>query len=233
MMKMSTISMQKKYSAKGFTIIELMIATLVFSTVLAMLTAGVIYFTNMYYKGVNASNAQRTARMVADNISQAIQFSGSEVSMGSTINGGAYDGLQVLCVGSKRYTFVPGRMVTKDGTSTTAGDDAGYRGLLVDTVQSGCNTTQGAISATDFRSTRNISSAGLTAPSELLGSRMRLTHLAVTLAGPNMYTVQVSIVFGDNDLITARTGYDVRCRSIAGSQHCASSQLTTSVVKRV
>lgn len=232
-MKLNTCITRKNSSSKGFTIIELMIATLVFSTVLAMLTTGVIYFTNMYYKGINSSNTQRTARVVADNISQAIQFSGSEVSVGTMISGGTYDGLQVLCVGSKRYTFVPGRMVTQDGSPTRPGDNAGYRGLLVDTVQSGCNTAQAAVSATDFRSARNISSAGLTAASELLGSRMRLTHLAVTPAGPNMYTIQVSIAFGDDDLITARTGYDVRCRSIAGSQHCATSQLTTSVVKRV
>lgn len=218
----------KKKNDSGFTIIELMIATLVFSTVLAMLTAGVIYFTNMYYKGMNLTNTQRITRAITDNISQAIQFSGGNIASGAT-----EDGLQVICIGSKRYTFVPGRMVTKNGQPTSAGDDAGYRGLFVDTVQSGCNASMAALSATDFRSRQNISGAGLVSPLELLGSRMRLTHLSVDPAGVNTFNIQISVASGDEDLITSKIGYNVRCKSSAGSQYCATSKLTTTVVKRV
>lgn len=225
-------------SSSGFTIIELMIATLVFTTVLAMLTTGVIYFTNMYYKGINLSNTQRVARAITDNISQAIQFSGADVVMGSTLPvgpgpGSQYGGLTVLCVGAKRYTFVSGRMVTTDGQPTRVGDSAGYRGLFVDTVQSGCSTSTPAMTATNFQSQQDISSLGLKNASELIGSRIRLTHLSVEDKGTGIFEIKLSVAYGDNDLLTSTTGYNTRCRAATGSQHCATSQLTTTVVKRV
>ena len=51
-------------SQSGFTIVELMIATLVFAMVLLVITVGVMSFTRAYYRGINQSNTQRVARAV-------------------------------------------------------------------------------------------------------------------------------------------------------------------------
>ena len=67
-------------SQKGFTIVELLISSLVFSLVLLTVTIGVIQITRVYYKGITESTAQNAARDALDTISQAIQFNGGEVS---------------------------------------------------------------------------------------------------------------------------------------------------------
>jgi prepilin-type N-terminal cleavage/methylation domain-containing protein len=64
---------------KGFTIIELMIAATVFSVVLLILTYGILSIGRMYYKNITSSRTQETARAVMDDLSNSIQFSGSDI----------------------------------------------------------------------------------------------------------------------------------------------------------
>jgi hypothetical protein len=45
--------------------------------------------------------------------------------------------------------------------------------------------------------------------------------------------VQVRVIYGDDDLLSNPTAANANCKSQAGSQFCAVSDLTTVVVKRV
>ena len=61
-------------SEKGFTLLELMIATTIFSTILLLLTFGLLNIGKGYYKGKNTVRTQEVARRVMDEITQAIRY---------------------------------------------------------------------------------------------------------------------------------------------------------------
>src|SRR5262249_3702342 len=97
----------------GFTIVELMVATLVFSFVLVIITVGVLFFSKTYYAGRNRARTQNTARSVVGTISQAIQFTGTAIT--TTADTGA----QYFCAGSRIYVFNLGAKYA-GGTATSA-----------------------------------------------------------------------------------------------------------------
>ncbi|HSX31885.1 MAG TPA: prepilin-type N-terminal cleavage/methylation domain-containing protein, partial [Candidatus Saccharimonadales bacterium] len=108
---------------QGFTIIELLIATLIFSMVLLLVTVGIMQVTRVYYKGVTESNTQNAARSIVDSISQAIQFDGGLVT---PIAGGTP---KYQCINSQQFDFWLGKQ-------------------LVDGVPSGNQTNQSLIQRT-------------------------------------------------------------------------------------
>ncbi|MGB4759315.1 MAG: prepilin-type N-terminal cleavage/methylation domain-containing protein [Candidatus Saccharimonadales bacterium] len=215
-----------KRSEGGFTIIELMIAALIFSTVLVLITVGVMYFTSMYYKGVNLSSAQTTARKIVDNIAQAVQFSGGTITTPG-IDGAT--GASVICIGNKRYTYITDKQVVNN---VTDGAREAHHGLVVDIPTSTCSNTTGIASFT------NAGALGGLAEFELIGTEQRLNSLSVTRVGTTgSWLISVSVSFGKYDLFTSSNpadpdAYEV-CKSGEGSQYCAAAKLTTTVEKRV
>ncbi|HEX5447929.1 MAG TPA: prepilin-type N-terminal cleavage/methylation domain-containing protein [Candidatus Saccharimonadales bacterium] len=85
----------KKPNRKGFTIIELMVATLVFSVVLLVILTAFIQISRMYYKGVNMTRMQEDARTVIQDMSDDIKFARSAPSSGP----GYY------CIGLHKYQY--------------------------------------------------------------------------------------------------------------------------------
>ena len=83
----------------GFTIIELLIATAVFSTILLIATAGLIDIGSAYYKGYVSTQTQQTARTILNDISQTIEFGGAVYPTSPGDNPTSF------CVGSVRYTL--------------------------------------------------------------------------------------------------------------------------------
>jgi prepilin-type N-terminal cleavage/methylation domain-containing protein len=201
----------------GFTLIELMIATAVFAVILVLVTVAILQITRVYYKGVTESNTQNTARSIIDDISQAIQFSGGQVTAtpGNT-PGSSY----VFCVGQQQFAYVLGYQVVNSPDSGLA---QGYHGLVQNTV-SNCPSS----SAPNLRSTQNVPGR------ELLDQNMRLSKLSITNAGGSLWKVDVKVTYGDDDLLNNPTGPDTVCKSVtSGTQFCAQSELTTTVQKRV
>jgi type II secretory pathway pseudopilin PulG len=202
--KLHSHSARQKF-AGGFTIVELLIATAVFSTILLVCTAALLQIGRVYYKGVTATQTQEVARQVIDDISRNIQFNGGNVQPTTgTLTGTDYK----FCVGSKRYSYVLGNKL-EAGTQPNV--------LVVDQPSS-CDTSP----------PQSLSSGSLAAGSrELLSPNMRLAKLEVAGSAP-IYTVTVRVIYGDNDLINAD-----QCKGGAGSQFCATSELSTTVKKRV
>lgn len=221
----------------GFTIIELMIATLVFSIILITITAGILSFTRQYYRGVIASKTQDTARAIVDDVTRAIQFNTGDksdllVPIVSDSNG--------YCIGtSKRYSFALGRQLTDSGTLV---GKQSHHALISDNI-SGCSPSTYALDVTSANFT------GLTNPRELLGEHMRLAKFTIQ-SSSDFYTITVRVVYGDDDLLcspnpsfandctdtnqsTHLDQPDLTCKLITGSQFCAASELSTTVKKRV
>jgi prepilin-type N-terminal cleavage/methylation domain-containing protein len=191
---------------KGFTIIELLIATVVFSLILLVVTGAIIQFSRLYYKGVIQSRTQEVARTITQDIAQNIQFGGSTPS--SSPN--------VICIGSKRYTKV---------LNVQVGTGSNNHGLVYDSPSGGCSTASGY----------DVTQAGLASGAkEFLGQNMQLVALNVSEqpAGSGLWRVDAHVVYGaDADLTDATK---TSCKSIiSGGQFCAVSRLTTAVSQRL
>ena len=205
--------MKLRRQEHGFTIIELMIATAVFSTILLLCTFSLISIGRSYYKGITSAKTQEVARLITEEVSQAIQFGGGVVQNGTPTDGSGQD---VYCIGGKRYSYIKDKQLT-DGTPTPTQS----KHVLVVDDEPVCGSV----------SSQTLSGASLEAGSrELMGPNMRLAAFSVTNIG-NLYTVTVKVVFGDDDLLD---GTKKNCLSVReGSQFCSVSELTTTVQKRV
>lgn len=191
---------------KGFTIIELMIATSVFSVVLLLCTYGLLEIGRTYYKGVTITRTQETARRIVDDVSEAIKFSADEVAGSESGGRGHY------CVGSKRYSFVLNRQL----------DDSSPSHALVSDKPTSCGYI-------------DIDTSFPSGGEEMLSTRMRLSKFSIERVGStDLYTVRVLVATGDDDVFVDHSVADLQCSGErSSSQFCAVTELTTTVQKRL
>jgi prepilin-type N-terminal cleavage/methylation domain-containing protein len=199
----------------GFTIIELLIATAVFSVILLVCAFALLQIGRTYYKGVTSTKVQETARSIMDDISRGIQFSGDPIAPTSSNPPQTY----MFCVGSQRYSVKTNQQVID--TSPDSARHQGYHALVIDTV-AGCNSGSGS---------QNLD-AQTVSGRELVSPNMRLAKLTVTDVGANnLYQINIRVVYGDDEVLDDTF---TNCRSErAGTQFCAVSELTTTVQKRL
>lgn len=228
---------------------ELMIATLVFSVILIIITTGIIRITQMYYKGINLVNTQNTARGIMDSVAQSIQLSGGVVSWPDVaVTSG------VGCIGNQSYDFQLGAKLPSGGTVDPSDNDwQGTYALALSPNEANCTESAQPVTPP----------VGAT---ELLSPHMRLTRLSVNRVSAadstdNLYAVAVTVVYGDYDLLcntaysatadggcgpnspsikptdnnfhTFLTSPGLTCRSGEGSEYCAVSALSTVVQQRM
>ncbi len=242
-------SKRERQDSQGFTIVELLIATAVFSVIMILLTLGIIQLSNAYYKGVTTTDTQNSARNVLSAISQSIEFSGGQV--GTTISTPAAGQTYAFCVGSEAYYYQLGEEVVSTPSSGQA-----YHGLVSVNGDPACPILPPSNPFTpntgyDFGSLTNGNNIPV-GGQELLGYKMRLSKLSVTYdQGSGLYEIDVRVVYGDNDLLcnnTADPGScattttmnkasdylgDVVCRGGVGQQFCSTAELQSSIEKRV
>lgn len=210
MKRMQTKKLRGQQS--GFTIIELLLATVVFSMVLLLITTGIIQFTNLYYKGVTVNSTQNTARSIMDTVSQAIQFSGGTIT---ATNDTLIPGVTgYMCVGTTEFKYVLGKQLED---SPNAAKDQVSNVMQQGSLSGACGT------------------GTLSSIKELMGPHMRLSDFSVQpVSGTDhMYTVKVTVTYGDDDLLNSPTGKTPSCKSGSGSQFCNVSSLSTTVEKRI
>lgn len=215
----------KKLNTRAFTIIELMIATAVFTVVLLLASMVLLQIGKIYYKGTIEINTQDDARSIIDDISQSIQIGGGQITSPSAaaIPGG---NTYFFCTGDSRYIFT---------TNTQFLDSVpGSHGFVRDNMGNGCPNPAAW-------------PGGIT---DLLGQRMRVANFTLNkLGSTGLYSVKIRIVYGDDDLIcdptvqancnnNTATNFalpipNMQCKGNAGSQYCAVSELTTTVLKRI
>lgn len=194
--------------AYGFTVIELLLATAVFATVIVVAMAGFLGIGRIFYKGVNLTQSKQTAQKILDIIGADIQSAPTPVSHNS-----ASGSRQYYCVGHIRYTYRLNNII-----NLSDWDSTNKFALMRDSLpgSSGCaNPYDGA----DKIAPQN--------PSELLGNYMRLNKLDITpVTGDNTYSLTVSIVTGDDSVLDASGACNT---NLAKSQYCAQTELSTIV----
>lgn len=217
----------RSQKSSGFTIVELMIATTVFSIILLLCATGLIQVSRMYYKGITTSQTQEAARSVMDEISRSIQFGGGKVT-GTSATGG--DVKDYFCIGDKRYSFLIKKQLSDD---SSPGPNQRPNVLIVrEDASAPCDDARAGAMETAVSPTNDPDER------ELLRPNMRLAKLKVeeTSADSNLYKVEIRVVYGDDDLLIeppAVNAYEECGNFRAGTQFCAISELSTVVKRRV
>lgn len=196
----------------GFTVVELLISTAVFSMVLLLCATAIVQIGRMFYKGVTINRIQDTARLVIDDISQSVQFGENTTPFYESTSSGT---TQIKCFGRIRYSYnTTGAMGNAGNTHILWKDRLGANQL--------CGTAPPLL-------TNTVPSVG---GQELLGTSMRFPVFNVSQIG-NIYLITIRVAYGEtNDLFVDNT-YSQCIRQDSGGQFCAISDFTTSVLKRL
>jgi prepilin-type N-terminal cleavage/methylation domain-containing protein len=208
--------MKKLNSQSGFTVIELMISTAIFSIVLLICAFAIIHVGKMYYKGVITNRTQDTSRRLIDDIASAIQFGAATDNPNLFYRTGAatYGGVNVesICLGNIRYSYSRNH----------------YLGEINHIVWRDQVSASGCVP-------RNVTLATPSADGqEMLGENMRLpSGITIAVTG-QLWSVSSLVSYGnDAALFQPTSGYTI-CRGVnAGGQFCAVSSLSTYVTKRL
>lgn len=235
------MSRQHNHS-QGFTIIELLIATMVFSVILLGATTALFQLERMYYRGIITSKTQTASRTIMAEISQQLQLSQNKFSQAAPItNYTANLTVNAFCINTARYTYVLNAQVEDSAPSGTyvpsqGAPDRGHQiqhALWRDTIgtQDECKPLN--LSLSDPSNTSASDAPKGSDGSELLQQNMRLSQLAVSCRDDSLCSVKVGIIYGDDDLLAPDSNDPLGCKTIFGDQWCAASNLSTNVFKRL
>lgn len=210
--------MTLKHSQKGFTVVELMIATAVFALLLTVVLASVTQIGRMYYKGITSARTQEAARTIVERVSQEIQYSGSDGWNAPQVKTSG-TGVNALCVGNSRFFWVTNRV-----------KDANNFGLWTDDSNSGSTACDPSIALP-------TAAPGAANPRDLLPDGMRIVKFTLTNDANGLYTVSLRVVYwtgDDADLDISVGGIPgTTCKGGSGNTFCSASELTTTVYKRL
>ncbi len=218
-----------KQSYGGFTIIELLISTAVFSVVLLLCATAIVQVGRVFYKGTVINKTQAISRRVVDDISQAIQFGGGPNEPSFNVAGSASYGsvvVQSQCIGDIRYSY----FLRSKSVGSNASDQLPHI-LWKDRLGAG-----GPCTPQDITSNNPGGING----QELLGTSMRLTAFAITAPVPpsNSWKVDIGVAYGATDDVFSKNGdgsanYYQCTANNTGGQFCATSPITTYVTRRL
>lgn len=207
---------------KGFTMVELMIATVIFSIILLVIVASFLQIGRIFYKGVSIDNTNEAARTIIDDINYDIKYSDSYDQGDKT---------SYFCVGLHRYSY------TVDFKQLTAQDVENPQpqfpeGVIQTTIPGGC-PSPGSLAGND--------------PRQLLGAHMQLNDFSFycTGGGSSCYIHIHVINYGTDNLVFSSAQFpqdtgpdhlkslhqpDANCSGdLLSTQFCAVADLTTSM----
>ncbi len=216
--------------SSGFTIIELMIATTVFSIVILGMTAATTTMSKAYQRSIYNFNTQAIASELVDLLAQSVRFSSGSVMQ----SGDPVADTGSLCIGNRQVLYTFGRQV-RDSISSTSSKYA-----VVSRPNVGCKLDS-IIGNTP----------ALTNHKELLGRGMRLSKLTITRPTASYYQIDVRVIYGDDDLLCSNSvsgscqesspaltssqlkSTDLRCKPGKGSEFCSVVELSSTVYQRL
>ena len=231
-----------KKGSGGFTIVELLMATAVFSLVLLVAVIGFIQVGKMFYKSVEIGKTSDTAGNILDSVTTDFRSVGSGDLMPDIANpplipnSGNETGY--LCIGSHRYTYFlseyqPGSIINLNSPLSPVG-------LIRDDISlnSSCLSPYNAGSYTWGPGAQ-----------QMLGDGMSLGKFYISQPNaasfPALYQVKIAVGFGDNgsqgvfsqninETDPASPGVPSKkmvCRGVLGTNFCAVSNLDAFVTK--
>jgi prepilin-type N-terminal cleavage/methylation domain-containing protein len=231
----SNMNNRNRSSQEGFTIIELMIATAIFTVILLFATVIIINIGDLYGKGVTQSKIQTTTRDDMDQISQSLMFSTGEVispvynlTVENTQNQVTNATEQAYCFGEQQYTFIENAQINEKIVSDPLPHAYDTLYSIFHENSTGLNFNQNG--TPDVCTPLSDLTQPFTGGSNLAGPHIEIHNFSVSSASP--YTVDLNLAYGDDDLLNL-SGPKASCSGGTGDQFCATSDLTETVVQRV
>lgn len=219
----------------GFTIIELLVAMVAFSSMILIVGLTTLQLGRMYYKGVSTINTQEATRTVVASVGEQLQFATGIVTQqpADLIRGTAR--IKSYCIGDVRFTYVINRRLDSSLSAPGFSDaDKTMRHVL---WQDRKTTTE----CTPV----DLASQTLANGKDLVGEDMRLKEFSIrenvvpVLPGgrSDIAKIDVNIIYGVNELINFTdapgTENPEGCKTgDVTAQWCAQSNLTTNVFRR-
>lgn len=201
---------------KAFTIIELLIASTVFSMIILGACAAIIQMSRLYYKGIIVSRTQTAGRNLAESIAREIQFQGGTITQ-TTYEPSPGFKTKVIGIGDTRYKLALNKRQSGE-----------IKNAIVKYIEYGAITSGPDLNTgLDSNNYRNM-----------LANNMQIVNLNVEsvngASAPGLYKVEVIITYGDDDLLENPTDpLSVTCKgNIAGSQWCSVVKYNTMVFQR-
>jgi competence protein ComGC len=212
----------------GFTIIELLIASIAFTVLLILVTMIVIQVSRVYYKGVVLSNTQNVNSTIVQDVSKNVQFDPGSSQF--KITSGIINNVNYYCIGSSVFIYNLGQEFNLSSSNI---------GLIYETGNTTC-----PISSRGINTLNNYLAQGF---KELLSPMMRVVYFKVKvpqLSTSPLYNISIGVAFGSNQSLcntsnscssptTMNTsnysGSNVRCKLQQGDQYCGISYLYTTV----
>ncbi|HUC78954.1 MAG TPA: prepilin-type N-terminal cleavage/methylation domain-containing protein [Candidatus Saccharimonadales bacterium] len=171
-----------KINKKGFTIIELLIATSVFSGILLIVTYGIIQISKMYLNGFIQTQTQNIAVSLSDELSRDIEFSSeTSITPDTTTPSGNY---HYFCTNQYEYYYIPlGNSLNR---------------VLLSKLSLGCEAPQDFLSLPSFGSNIDnlLSSSNITI---LNNSKYDEASSQAIMSGGagGLYTVNIDVLYGN------------------------------------
>ncbi len=210
-------------SQQGFTVLELMIATIISALLLMAGTAALVQVGRMFYRGVTMAHTQEVARTIIDEVSRPIQFSGVTPIPVTGTPSGADSG--VFCVGTQRYTY---QLKQQVGTGSGHVKHALWRDRKA--ASQPCTPVDLSLDQPTVEG------------QDLVSAHMRLMKFTAVPLDPSnparsMWEVSVKVAYGDDDgtqdvFNNIDDPDTIACRgTFIGAQFCAVSGLNTAVTR--
>lgn len=220
----------------GFTIVELMIATSIFSIILLLCATSLVTIGKIYHKGLISSKTQEAARVIMEDLASQVQFSGGKPS---SLTSGIYSGLSVnsFCIRDTRYTYAIDAQVDDNGLNAALHKSP--HALWRDTTNNPIVCPQADLTTSDPDAAASTNHGIANSGREMVSAGMRLRTLSVKNTQGNLWKIDVGLVYGDdatltrkplpspNDTITGCAGTN------DGGNFCAISDLSTEVYRSI
>ncbi|MDB5163795.1 MAG: hypothetical protein JWS12_413 [Candidatus Saccharibacteria bacterium] len=209
-----TVHKAKPQNQKGFTIVELMIATTVFSVILLVSSVTLIQISRFFQKGTTVNSTQEATRNIVEELSESVQF-GKNIPNDPPANSGTKYG---ICIDNIRFNYALNNRVD---TTTTPAHHALWR-------DNG--------SCTPPSSLPNLNAALPAGGRELVPPGMQIVALSVSKDATNdrLWTITLRLVSGSPDMFKVFGNPSSGCIStLLGGQFCADVTLSTTVYRRL
>ncbi len=209
-----------KNNQKAFTIIELLIASTVFSMIILGACVAIIQMSRLYYKGIILSRTQTAGRNLTEAIAREIQFQGGTVGQTTSTPLPPDPKTSIISIGDTRYKFAINQQQGKDITHAIV------KYNYVPTDPDGPDLDNTALGSSTYR--------------DILGNNMRVLDIRVSeisgggVSTAGLYSIQVVIAYGESDLLDIPADLaDTTCKgNLAGSQWCSVVRYNTMVYQR-
>ena len=207
----------------GFTIIELLIATLVVSMLLLLCVYGLAQVSRFFTKGVTSATTQDVTRTVLEDVVGRIQVEQNQILDASSSSS------RIYCIGTSRYKY---NYASGDLTDKAITLVPGARMLSRDVLASV------PVNADECRTKPVIANS----QTNLLKDNMRAVDFTISQppgTDGRLYNVSLKVLYAPDDAALADIVYlpdptkpdDVRCSGVRGSEFCGMSSLSTTVFR--